>query len=330
MMNSRRKFVIATIGTLGVMAWALLSPAQAQDRYPSRTIRVIIPFAPGSGSDLVARVVGEAIATQMGVAVVSETLEGAGGAIGAATVAKAQPDGYTLLSAATPMTVGPYMQKTMPYDPAKDFTAITRVAVLPLVLVTSGKAPWQTFQELVTHVRANPGKVNYATGGKGSPSHLEVELMINPLGLQAQDVPYKNFGQALTDVIGGRADFIMASVPITASHIQAGSLRALAVGSATRVPTVPTAPTLAEAMNRPGHEAIVWYGFAGPAGMPADIAARLDQEIRRAAATAAVRARVEQVGGLVSLAGPAEFGAQIRAESEKWAGIVKRLKLNTE
>ena len=325
--------VIVAVGSmvaLAAMAYAPWSPAQAQDRYPSRTIRVVIPFAAGSGSDLIARVVGETIATQMGVSVVPEVLEGAGGAIGAAAVAKAQPDGYMLLSAATPMTVGPYLVKTLPYDPAKDFTAITRVSVIPLVLVTSSKAPWQSFQELIAHMRSNPGKVNYATGGKGSPSHLEVELMINALGLQAQDIPYKNFGQALTDVMGGRADFIMVSLPITTSHIQAGNLRALAVGSATRVPTAASVPTMAEAMNRPGYEATVWYGFAGPAGMHADIAARLDQEIRRVAGTAAVRARIEQVGCLLSLAGPAEFGLQIRSESEKWAAIVKRLKLNTE
>ena len=151
-------------------------PVAAQAPYPSRPIRIVIPFAGGSGSDTIARVVGEAIAHKLGVPVVPETREGGGGAIGATMVAKSAPDGYTLLSAANPMTVTPYMMKSPPYDPAKDFAPISRVAVIPLVLVTSSQSPYKTFQDLAARMKAEPGKVNYATGGKGSPSHLEVEL----------------------------------------------------------------------------------------------------------------------------------------------------------
>lgn len=324
---SRRNMVGAA---LGAASWGWCYPLLAQESYPARNIRLVIPFSGGSGSDVIARVVGGAIATQMGVSVVPETVEGAGGAIGAAAVAKSAPNGYTLLSASTPMTVGPYMMKTLPFDPAKDFAAVSRVAVIPLVLVTAATAPWRSFQELIAHMKRNPGKVNYATGGKGSPSHLEVELFANAQGVQPKDIPYRNFGQGLTDTIGGRADFIMASLPIARSHIQAGTLRALAVGAATRLTSVPGAPTFAEVMGDPNYEATVWYGFAAPAATPTAITTRLDQEIRDALASTEVRSRIESVGGVVSHAGPAEFGRQIRSESEKWAGIVRRLKLTSE
>ena len=328
MNDARRKAVCAAMSAL---SWPLWRAALAQDRrYPSRSIRLIIPFAPGSGADVLARVIAEAVAAQTGVSVVPEIMEGAGGAIGAAVVAKGPPDGYTLLTASTPMTLAPYMMKPMPYDPAKDFAAVVRVCVVPMVLVTSGKAPWNTFQDLIAHIRANPGKVNYATGGKGTLSHLEVELIGSAFGLQMQDIPYKSGTVGLTDTISQRVEFFVASLPAALGHIQSGALRALAVGSPNRVPALPDVPTLAEAMGKPNYEATVWYGFAMPSGTPPDVTARLDQEIRRAAATPSVRARIEQVGGLISLAGPPEFGTQIRSESEKWAGIVKKLKLTSE
>lgn len=302
----------------------------AQTAYPARAIRIVIPFAAGSGSDIVARVIGEALAEQMGATVTPEAREGAGGVIGATAVAKAPADGYTLLSAATPMTVAPYMARTLPYDPARDFTALARISVIPMVLVTGANGPFRTFQDLVTHARDNPGKVNYATGGKGSPSHLEVELVGRALGLRLQDIPYRTFGQGLTDTIALQASFSMASLPLAQGHIKAGTLRALAVGAPTRVASVPDVPTFAEAMGKPGWEAMVWYGLAGPAGMPPEVVARLTAEIQKAMASAPVRERLARVGGLLAPMYGAEFSGLIGSESAKWSRIVREIGLTTE
>ena len=304
--------------------------ASAQGTYPSHPIRMIIPFAAGSGSDIVGRVLAQILSTQMGVAVVPETREGAGGVIGATVVAKAPPDGYTLLSAATPMTVAPYMMRTLPYDPAKDFTAVARIAVIPMVLVVSASSPYKTFDDLLTQIRSNPGKVNYATGGKGSPSHLEVELIKQIYGLRIQDIPYKSFGQGLTDTIGGRMDFAMTSLPLAQGNIMGGNLRALAIGTANRLPALPQVPTLAEALNKSGYEALVWYGLLAPAGTPPEIVSRLNDEIQKALAIPANRERIEKVGGQVSTVYGAKFGAQLKSESENWSRIVKELNLTSE
>jgi len=317
-------------GILIAACAALACGAAGAQAYPNRAIRIIIPFAAGSGSDTTARVVGDALSSQLGVPVVLETREGTGGAIGAAAVAKAAPDGYTLLSAANPMTVTPYMMKTLPFDPAKDFAAIARVAIIPLVVVTSSQSSYKSFQDLVARMKAEPGKVNYATGGKGSPSHLEVELWQRAVGADARDVPYKNFGQALTDTMAGRTDFIMASLPISASHIAAGNLRPLAVGAATRLPNLPNVSTLAELLNKPGYEAAAWYGFLAPAGTPSEIVARLAAEVQKALNVPAVRTRIEGTGGRISLAGPEQFNQQIQAESERWSRLVKEMGLTTE
>lgn len=309
---------------------AVAGAASAQGAYPSRPIKIIIPFAGGSGSDIVGRVLAEILSTQLGVAVVPETREGAGGVIGATAVAKAAPDGYTLLSAATPMTVAPYMMRTLPYDPAKDFTAVARIAVIPMVLVVSASSPYKTFDDLLTRIRSNPGKVNYATGGKGSPSHLEVELIKQLYGVQIQDIPYKSFGQGLTDTISGRMDFAMTSLPLAQGNIQGGNLRALAIGTPNRLPALPQVPTLAEALNKSGYEAMVWYGLLAPAGTPTEIVTRLNEEIQKALAIPTNRARIEQVGGQVSTVYGAQFGIQLRNESENWSRIVRELKLSSE
>lgn len=308
----------------------VVGATSAQSTYPSRPIKIIIPFAGGSGSDIVGRVLAEILSTQMGVPVVPETREGAGGVIGATAVAKAPPDGYTLLSAATPMTVAPHMMRTLPYDPAKDFTAVARIAVIPMVLVVSANSHYKTFDDLLSQIRSNPGKVSYATGGKGSPSHLEVELIKKLHGLEILDIPYKSFGQGLTDTISGRMDFAMTSLPLAQGNIQGGNLRALAIGTPTRLPALPQVPTLAEALNKPGYEALVWYGLLAPAGTPPEIVTRLNEEIQKALAIPANRARIEKVGGQVSTVYGAQFGIQLRTESDNWSRIVKELNLTSE
>ncbi|MBM3346523.1 MAG: tripartite tricarboxylate transporter substrate binding protein [Betaproteobacteria bacterium] len=319
---------VAMLSCLAVFS-AVGSPVLAQSGYPSKPIRIIVPFAGGSGSDVVARVIGEALSAQMGVPVLAELREGAGGVIGAAAVAKAPPDGYTLLSAATPMTVAPYLARELPFDPSRDFSAIVRISIIPLVVVTGAKSPYKTLADLIGAARKNPRNVNYATGGKGSPSHLEVELINRVAGVEMRDIPYKSFGQGLTDTIGGQVEFAMASLPLSQGQIQSGALRALAVGSLTRVTSLPEVPTLAEALGRPGHEATVWYGLAGPAGTPTEVIGRLNTEIDKALASPSVRDRIEKVGGLISVVKGAAFDKQIRSESERWAGIVKELRLQS-
>jgi tripartite-type tricarboxylate transporter receptor subunit TctC len=320
--NALLSLVCAVLG-------AMPHPADAQT-YPSKPIRMIVAYGAGSGADIIARIVAEKLSEQMKNNVFVENRDGAGGLIGTIAAARSAPDGYTLLLAPTTLTVAHALQAEPPYDPVKDFVGITRVSILPVVIVASPNAPYTTFKELVAYIKANPGKLNYATSGKGSPSHLEIELIKQTYGLDVPDVPYKNFGQAITDTIAGRVGFYPPVLPAALPHIKSGKVRALAIGTPRRSEQVPEVPTLAEQLGAPGYQSSVWYGVVAPAGLPADIVARLHEEIAKALENPQVRARITGTGAEVSMAPPAEFGAQIRAETEKWTKLVRALKLRAE
>lgn len=312
------------------IAMALVASGAGASDYPSKPIRIIVPFASGSGTDVVARTIGEALSSQMGVSVVVENVVGAGGNIGSSAVAKAAADGYTLLSTANPLTVTPHMQKVPPFDPAKDFSPIARITVIPMVLVTGMNSRHKSFEGLVQEMRSHPGKVTYATSGKGAPSHLEVELLEQHLNVNAQDLPYRVGGQAITDVIGSQVDFFFANLPIALPQLKAGNMRALAVGSVDRIPAMADVPTLAELLKKPGYEASVWYGLSAPGGTPPEIVSRLENEVRKALENPQVRTKLEGVGGQIALVTSKAFGEQIRAENDKWRKIVKDLNLTAD
>jgi len=307
---------------------ALAAPALALAQpFPSKPIKIIVPFGAGSGTDLLARVVGERISETLGQPVVAENREGAGGLVGAQATQKSPADGYTIMMAANPFVVAPHLQATLPYDVNRDFAPVAKLGVLPMALVTSSASPYRSVAELVEFAKANPGKLNYANSGKGSPSHLETEMIKQTLGLQIQDIPYKSVGQAMTDTLAGLVGIYFPVVPAAVGHYKAGKLRILGIGSRKRISQLPDVPTLAEALGKPGYEANVWYGFVAPAGTPKDAIVRLQDAILKALDHPAARERIEKSGTEIESGSAEDFGALLKREDAKWAGLVKQLGL---
>jgi tripartite-type tricarboxylate transporter receptor subunit TctC len=302
---------------VGPLFAGLAGPAQAQAGYPSKPIRIVSPFSPGSGVDAIARIFAQQLSEQMHVPVVVENKEGAGGMIGAAAVAKAPPDGYTLLVATTPFVVGPITQGNASYDPIKDFAAVGGVAVNPLALIVNPAVPAKTMAELVAYARANPGTLTYASSGPGTPSQLEMEALKSKLKVDIREIPYRNNAQALTDVIAGIVSMYYTVQSTSLGNVQAGQVRALAVASPKPTRALPDVPTMAKAADLPGYEAQVWYGFVVPAGTPPSLVGRLNDELVRAMQAPEVIAGVQKLGFELVPTSPAEFTAQMTAEAEK-------------
>ena len=315
-MNAARTFLGAALAALfAAGAWAA--------DYPERAVKIVVPFAAGSGTDVVARTTAEALSKRLGQPVTVENMPGADGATGAAAVAKAAPDGYTLLATTNAFTIAPYLRKTAPYDAMKDFVPVARLAVIPLVLVTSAKSDFKTFDDLLAYMRANPGKARYASLGRGTLGRLEAEFMLRQSKLTAQGQPYRTGAEALAGTSEGTADFFIANSPLAAKQLKSGTLRALAVTSGARLPQLPNVPTLAEAMKRPGHETVVWFGLLAPAGTPSPAIQRLENELERELELAEVSKRIVRVGGRAAFMRSAPFGGMLRSEYGKW-GVVAR------
>jgi tripartite-type tricarboxylate transporter receptor subunit TctC len=322
-MSARRRFIgagIAAASLVAMRAWAA---------YPDRQpVKIIVPFAAGTGADLVGRAVADALAARMKVKVTVENLPGEAGATGTVAVKKAAADGHTLLLTSNPLTITPYRLKTSPYDPTKDLVAVAQIAAVPLVLVTSAKSPNKSFEALVAEMRQKPGKVAYATSGKGALNHLEVELIKRELKVDTRDAPQGGDEQALAATVGGKAGFMLANLPMAMAQINKGQLRPLAVSSSERMPAMPNVPTIAEAIRKPGYSASVWYGVLAPAGTPVAAITRLENEIQYELEVLAVQARIAAVGGKVAFLRSAPFGGQVRYEYAKWGQVVRALKLS--
>jgi tripartite-type tricarboxylate transporter receptor subunit TctC len=306
---------------LAIVLLACAALAQAQN-YPTRPIRVVVPFSPGGAVDGPMRVIAETMAKSMGQPVVIENKPGAGATIGADVVAKSPPDGYTLLLASQTNVISASLYSKLPYDAMEDFAPVSLIGREPGVLVVNPSVPAKTFQEFVAYVQARPGKVDYASSGNGSGQHLFMALLASTMGLKMNHVPYRGSGQATTDLIAG---VVQASVPGTAGmvgHIRAGKLRALAVTGAKRSPQLPDVPTLIES-GVPGYEAYVWMGLLAPKGTPAPIVDKLHAEVVKALATDAVKTYLADAGIEIVGSSPAEFGTFYRAEKERWAKVIK-------
>lgn len=303
------------------------APAGAQGTYPSKPIRIIVAFSPGTGSDTLARTMSEELTKQMGVSFVIENREGAGGNLGHAAGAKAPPDGYTILMGSSVMAMSVHMSNPPLYDANKDFAPIARVAEIPMVVVSSSTAKYKSWSELVGYAKANPTAFNYVTTGKGGSSHLFTELLRREFVFEGQDVPYKNVGQAVMDTSTGKMDMFLANLPPAEGLLQTGQLRAIAVGSGQRLARYPDVPTFAELTGKPDYRIVLWYGMFAPAGTPAPIVQRLTDEIFKASNTPAVKARIEQSGGVLSLAGPTELGDQLRSDNARFSKVLKDLGL---
>jgi len=312
----RRKILLAGVALLALNARA---------EYPEQPVRIVVPFAAGSGVDIVARATANAIATRTKGRVSVENRAGGNGIPGTTAVAKAAPDGYTLLLTGSAFTLAPYSSKTRAYDPLKDFVPVARIAVVPLVIVTSAKSGYQSFDDLLAAMRKNPGKVRYATSGKGTVNHLEVELVNHHFKVQAQDRAYASDSDALAAAVAGEVEFHLANYPLAERQINAGTLRALALGSSARLATRPDLPTLAEVMRRPGYEASAWFGMLAPRGTSLDVITRLEQEIELELEVPDVRAKIESVGARPGFLRSAPFGGQLGYEYRKWALVTKAM-----
>ncbi|MCC7226328.1 MAG: tripartite tricarboxylate transporter substrate binding protein [Burkholderiaceae bacterium] len=297
--------------------------AQTPDVYPSRGITIIVPFTAAGTTDILARLVGQKLGEKFDKSVVVENRPGAGGNIGTALVAKSAPDGYTLVMA----TIGTHainssLYKSMPYDAVRDFTPLTRVAMVPNVLVVNKDAPYNTVQELIAYGKANPGKLTFGSSGNGTTLHLSGELFKLRTGVPITHIPYKGSTPAIADLLGGQISMVFDNMPSVIQHIKAGRLKALAVTSSTRNAQLPDVPTIEES-GVPNYEVWSWFGLLAPAGTPAAVIDRLNREIVAIIRQPDVNTRILELGSVPKPETSAEFGAFIRAETDKWARVVK-------
>jgi tripartite-type tricarboxylate transporter receptor subunit TctC len=305
-------------------------PAFAQDAYPSKPIRMVVPYPPGGASDVTARLIGQKVTEAWGQQVVIDNRPGANGIVALEHVAKQPPDGYTLLLANLgPNAINPAIYAKLPYDPVKDFAPVTLTTLVPQVLVVAPTFEAKTLKDLLDFARSNPGKLNYGNGGNGSSNHLGVELMASLAGVSLTAVPYKGDAQAMTDAMSGQVAMTLPTVVAATPHIRSGKLRPLAVGTKTRVASLPDVPTMQEA-GVPGYESFSWGGVMAPAGTPAPVVNRLHAEFVRILRLPDMQEKLAALGATVSAAGPAEFAAFLQAEIRKWDGVAKRANIRLE
>ncbi|MBU1360069.1 MAG: tripartite tricarboxylate transporter substrate binding protein [Gammaproteobacteria bacterium] len=319
--GARRRLVLAAAA---VCCGTLLTPLTGiAQTFPSKPIRLIVPFPPGGGTDIIAREVAGKVATQQGWTFVIDNKPGSGGNLGVDAAAKAAPDGYTLVLGQTSnLAISPTLYSKLPYDPAKDLAAIGLLASAPLVLVVASDSPYKTLADAIAAAKAKPDLLNYASSGNGTVSHLATELLQKTAGVKFTHVPYKGAAQGVTDLIGGQVQMYMSSIPTLIGHIKGGRMRGLAVTSAKRAPDLPDVPTIAEAGYK-GFEAVTWFGIVGPAGMPKDVISKLNAAFNKALALPEVQKKLGDQGADVLGGTPEQFTALIRSDIDRWGGIVK-------
>ena len=302
---------------LGLMPFV----APAQD-YPRKPVRMIIPYPPGGPTDILGRIVAQNLTEKLGQQVVVENKPGASGMIGADLVAKAPPDGYTLLANASIHVINPSLYKNPTYDAIKDFTPVSLIADVPLVLVVAPELPVKSVKDLIVLAKSSSGKLNFASSGNAAAPHLAGEAFKIATGVDMQHVPYKGSGPALTDLMGGQVQLMFDSLPSSISHVKSGKLRAIAVTTAKRSSALPNVPTIAES-GVPGFDISTWYGIWAPAGTPKEIVSKLSGEIAKIVKMPDVRERLAGLGAEPVGNSPDEFAAYCRSELAKWAKIVK-------
>ena len=290
--------------------------------YPAKTIRLIFPFPPGGPTDLLGRAIAQKVSDQVGQQVVADNRPGAGGNLGLELAAKAPPDGYTIVLSSPLVAISPSLYSKLNYDPAKDLTPISQVALIQNVLLLHPSVPAKSLKELIQLARRSPGKLNFGSGGVGTTTHLAPELLKSLEKINLVHVPYKGSGQALVGLLGGEVDMLIMAVPAASSQILSGKVRALAVLSSQRSPVIPETPTAAEA-GVENFEVPIWYGILAPAATPRDIITRLNTELTKALTAPEMKERLGSAGIEPMTSTPEQFTAFIRSETVRYAKVVK-------
>ncbi|MDO8248350.1 MAG: tripartite tricarboxylate transporter substrate binding protein [Rhodoferax sp.] len=323
--TSRRGFSLGALAAAAALGSILLAPGTvaAQAAFPNKPITIVVPFSAGGTTDILARIVGQALSTELGQPVIIDNRAGAGGNIGGQVAAKATADGHTLFMG----TVGTHainasLYKKMPFDPIKDFAPLTRVANVPNLLVANPAQPYKSVAELIAYAKANPGKVNFGSSGNGSSIHLSGELFNAMAKVQMVHVPYKGSAPAMTDLLGNQIGIMFDNLPSAIQHVRSGKLRPIAVTTAKRSPELPNVPTIAEA-GVPGYEATSWFGLFAPAATPPAVISKLNTAIVKVLGQADIKKKIEEQGAEVYSETPEQFAAFIQKEAVKWGKVVR-------
>ncbi len=307
-----------------------LMPSVLAQGYPNKSIRIIVPFPPGGGNDVIGRIIAQKLTERLGQQVVVDNRAGANGIVGLQALMQAPPDGYTIaVAAAGPMAVNPSLYEKLPYDSLKDFSYITNMVIFPLILVTHPSVPAKTTQDLINLAKAKPKQLFYGTPGSGNSAHLAGELLNSMANVQTVHVPYKGQGPAMADLVAGQVQMMFASIPSVLPQVKSGQVNAIAMGSAKRVPSLPEIPTLSES-GVPGFEAYSWAGMLAPAKTPKEIIARLNKEIVDILKQKDVADKLNQQGALPVGDSPEQFAAYVKAEIDKWGAVIKSANIKAD
>jgi tripartite-type tricarboxylate transporter receptor subunit TctC len=313
----------------GVLAALVTAAASAQAPYPNRAVRLVVPSSAGGGSDIVARIVAPKLSERLGQQVIVDNRAGAGTMIGGEVVAKAPPDGYTLLMGISTLATNPAIYRKVPYNALTDFSPITLALSAPNILVAHPSIPVKNVKELIWFSEARPGQLNFGSAGTGTNPHLSMELFLSMARLKMVHIPYKGSAPAMTDLLGGQVAVMTATMLTAIPHVRSGRLRALGVTSIQRTAVAPDVPTIAES-GIPGYEAVQWYGVLAPTQAPKEIITRLHRDLSSILHTAEVKERFAADGGDPGGNTPEEFARYIKTETEKWARVVKEAGIKAE
>ena len=315
--------------SVALLALALSCGAAMAQEFPTRPIHIVVPFAPGGGTDVLTRILAQQVSEEFKQQVVVDNKPGAGGALGAGIVAKAPADGYTLYVASTATAMMPSLYKNLSFDPIADFAPIALIGTSPFILVTSNSLPVKTLPEMIALAKAKPGTLSYGSAGTGSVNHVTMELFKVMAGVNILHVPYKGSSAALADVIGGQISMMMDTVISATQQVKGNTVRALASTSAERSPLSPDLPTISE-LGPKGYEATVWYGLVAPRGVPDAIVQKLNMQFNKALSAPALRQRFAALGAEPVLSTTADFGRLMVAEEKKWTGVIKSANIRAE
>ena len=313
---------MVAVARVGCCLALFLSAAAGAQEFPSKPIRMVAPFAPGGATDLLARVIGQKMTERFGQSVLIDNRTGAGGNIGAEIVAKAPPDGYTLLLGGVPHAIGMSLYRKLGYDLTKDLAPVAMIATFPSAIVLHPSLPAKSIKELIGLAKSQPGQLNFGSAGNGSPNHLALELFNTMARVKMTHVPYKGTGQMVVDLVAGQLQLASMGFPAALQNVKAGKLRVIAVTSASRSPLLPDVPTVAET-GLPGFDVTSWYGVFGPAALPAEIASRLNGEIAAMTVAPDVKERLAALGAEPAKMSPDELGRYVKNEVARWSKVVK-------